>query len=224
MSVASHTNPLVPTNMHGAAVPHRLAMGLPPPQSTSLGGLVAAPSRSLRHAGGSSAVSLASIRSRRPTESRFEHSSRHEPAMVGGNTLRVSASDAAILSLASLSKQQPPLQRSPTQRPRTRDPIIGAVPEPAPRRVMTTESTPGVFRYGNREFPFPERGSIAQMPTGSPHSDSRSRKKLEYDLWLEAQKRTSLEKCLKQVVIHGRSRPPWIGEYGGESAFRFAGR
>jgi len=34
------TNPLVPTNMQGAAVPHRLAMGLPPSVPVSLGSAV----------------------------------------------------------------------------------------------------------------------------------------------------------------------------------------
>ena len=131
---------LVPTNVFGNAVPHRLAMGLPPPAPVALGSAVAAPPRNLRHAAahtrpmGSSdgMISLASLRTLKSSNAgRFQHSRQYAPAGIGGNTMRVSASDAALLALAPASRLEP---SSPPRRPRTRDPIIGAVPECATGR------------------------------------------------------------------------------------------
>jgi len=116
------TNPLVPTNMQGAAVPHRLAMGLPPSVPVSLGSAVVAPSRSLRSlahsqkAGppGEGSVSLASLRSiQSDAPSRFQNSRHMRPTMLG-SSMRLSASDAALVALSA-----PPRQGgSPPGRPR----------------------------------------------------------------------------------------------------------
>ena len=48
-------------------------------------------------------------------------------------------------------------------------------------------------------------------PRAAPHK-SRRAGKLEYELWCEAQRRSAAERELRQVQIHGRSRPPWIGD------------
>ena len=53
LSSLESENPLVPTNMLGETVPHRLAMGLPPSGPVALGPKVMAPARSLRSVAGS---------------------------------------------------------------------------------------------------------------------------------------------------------------------------
>ena len=50
---------------------------------------------------------------------------------------------------------------------------------------------------------------LAQV-SSSPSGRARA-EKVEYELWLEAQKRSAAERELRQVRIHGRSRPPWVG-------------
>jgi len=210
------TNPLVPTNMQGAAVPHRLAMGLPPSVPVSLGSAVVAPSRSLRSlahsqkAGppGEGSVSLASLRSiQSDAPSRFQNSRHMRPTMLG-SSMRLSASDAALVALSA-----PPRQGgSPPGRPRPRDPITGDVPEPATAPLSNVaESTEGVFRHGSREYPFPLRGTIGSIGGGfSTRLPSRREERLEKKLWLEAQRRSAAERTLRTVTIHGGTHPPWL--------------
>lgn len=68
-------------------------------------------------------------------------------------------------------------------------------------------------------FIFPAKGTISSIGsehsllsmTSSPSGKART-DRLQYELWCEAQMRKSAERELRQVHIHGRSRPPWIGE------------
>lgn len=126
--------------------------------------------------------------------------------------MRLAASDATLVAMAV-----PPQKPSPPQeqRPRTRDPILGGVPETVlPRAQTAVESGPGIFRFGAREYPFPERGSIHMIGSSSGKSGhSNHQKKLEYEIWQEAQERARKERTLRTVVVHGRSLPPWIGQY-----------
>ena len=70
-----------------------------------------------------------------------------------------------------------------------------------------------------RPFIFPPRGTVASIgsesslfsSSSSPAGKARA-ERLEYALYLEAQKRRAAERELRQVRIHGRSRPPWVGE------------
>ena len=182
--------------------------------------------------------------------------------MLGGN-MRLSASDAALISLSAASRASPPRVQ---QRPRTRDPILGCVPEDPtlPRAMTSSASSETVFRYGSRTVSFPARGSIASIgdPFEATKHVSRKKQQLEYanrmlhaarmephgalaghcrcscvhrsacassgrqsasdrdppllacryELWCEQQKRSNAEAQLRTVVVHGRSKPPWIGE------------
>jgi len=214
-------NPLIPTNMHGAAVPHRLAMGLPPSVPISLGNAVLAPSKSLRSMAhsqksgphGDGCISLASLRTiRNDAPSRFQHSRNHSATMIGGS-MRLSASDAALVALSAPARPS----GSPPARPRERDPITGKVPEPTAPSRSATASSETVFRFGAREFDFPARGTIGSV--GGERVPSRQQRKLEYKLWQETQRREAAERALRTVTIHGRSLPPWIAEVpqaGGE--------
>ena len=56
---------------------------------------------------------------------------------------------------------------------------------------------------------FGSLGSLGSSPSGRSTPTTR---KLEYELWCEAQKRAAIERELRQVIIHGRSRPPWVGD------------
>ena len=145
-SAAQPENLLMPTNMLGAAVPHRLAMGLPPSVPVSLGNAVVAPSRNLRgvtrkhFVATDGSISLSSLRTLgmgRDVPNRFQHSRSNQPTMLGGS-MRVSASDAALLALSV-----PPMPKSPNaalakQRPRTRDPLLGEVPPYVPSASPAT--------------------------------------------------------------------------------------
>lgn len=126
--------------------------------------------------------------------------------MLGGS-IRLSASDAALVAMSAPPRASPP----PKSRPRTRDPILGIVPEPEPLAVPAQmSSTEGVFRNGSREFAFPPRGTIASVGEQFERCHSRQAQRLEYQLWRQQQKRASAEDILRTVTIHGRSTPPWM--------------
>jgi len=169
----------------------------------------------MNHSTGS--ISLSSLRSLQSTSSseaphRFQSTPAIPQTMLGGN-MRLSASDAALISLSAASRASPPRVQ---QRPRTRDPILGCVPEDPtlPRAMTSSASSETVFRYGSRTVSFPARGSIASIgdPFEATKHVSRKKQQLEYELWCEQQKRSNAEAQLRTVVVHGRSKPPWIGE------------
>ena len=139
------------------------------------------------------------------------------PSQLGGNPGRVSSSDAAILANAS----GPIGLMSHNARPRPKpsvNPITGERPKLPPPRSLRNSLSESSF--GSKPMLFPARGTINSI--GSLHSDgsptrssphkSRRAGKLEYELWCEAQRRSAAERELRQVQIHGRSRPPWIGD------------
>jgi hypothetical protein len=141
------------------------------------------------------------------------------PSQLGGNPGRISSSDAAILANASGPIG---LMSHGTQRPRPRpapNPITGeAVKMPPPPRSLRDSQSASSLLGGSHPMLFPARGtinSIGSFSTGdSPLRKSPSRRagKLEYEVWCEAQRRQAAERELRQVIIHGRSRPPWIGD------------
>ena len=89
--------------------------------------------------------------------------------MLGGS-IRLSASDAALVAM-SVGQRSSPLRSR--MRPRTRDPILGRVPEVEQPRAQTTGPTETIFRHGSREFAFPARGSIASI--GDPFESTQKR-------------------------------------------------
>jgi hypothetical protein len=100
----------------------------------------------------------------------------------------------------------------------TPNPITGeAVRIPPPPRSLRGSFSASSLG-GSQGMLFPARGtinSIGSISTGeSPLRKSPSRRagKLEYEVWCEAQRRQAAERELRQVIIHGRSRPPWIGD------------
>ena len=143
--------------------------------------------------------------------------------MLGGS-MRLSASDAALIAMSAGAHHGARVSPQRTKpRPRTRDPILGAVPEPldtAYRASTASLTSETLVRLGGREFPFPPRGSIASIgsehlastSTSSAKRPSRHLQKLEYELWCEAQRRAMAEAQLRTVTVHGRSRPPWLDE------------
>ena len=202
---ATTPNLLVPTNLLGEAVPHRLAMGLPPSVPVELKGRVAATAAQLRSSGG------LRHRPQRFNASgselgRFANSHWLQPSTVGGNPARLSASDASLLASASLPPDSLARYRPP--QPRARNPITGDVPKPPPPPAAMSMHSP----FGSRPFIFPARGTIGSIGSASSRPKTPQARKLEYSLWCEAQRRASAERELRQVQIHGRSRPPWIGD------------
>ena len=140
------------------------------------------------------------------------------PSQLGGNPGRISSSDAAILANASGPIG---LMSHGAARPRpkpTPNPITGeAVRIPPPPRSLRGSFSASSLG-GSQGMLFPARGtinSIGSISTGeSPLRKSPSRRagKLEYEVWCEAQRRQAAERELRQVIIHGRSRPPWVGD------------
>lgn len=129
----------------------------------------------------------------------------------------------------------PPPLPPPPPMPPCLAPVCQAPPAPVSRHRSSpqrphTEGGPGVFRYGSREYAFPERGSIAMVGAaeaarGRSHGHGRSahrREKLEYQLWRETELRNAAERTLRTVVVHGRSAPPWFGEYPERPMVRLA--
>jgi len=154
------------------------------------------------------------------------------PSSLGGNTLRVSASDAQLLANAGPVASMLSTYSSATlqQRPRPmrgRNPISG---DPA-REVTPSKSNSQVMTlHDGRPFMFPPRGTLKSIgSTGgfnqsimnsssqldahgsSPASRSKA-EKLQYHIWCEAQARKAAERELRVITIHGRSRPPWVGQ------------
>jgi len=208
-SWSSETNPLVPTNMLGSAVPHRLAMGLPPRVPVELKGKVFHP-----------LSTAAAQRSSTAPQGRFGATQWLTPSVLGGNTLRVSASDQALLSgnpLLRLGRLGggggggggPPRQI-------TRDPITGDEADRT-RQPMGSSQHTLTMPNGQPVF-FPAKGTIRSVGSefeahqaSSPAARAKS-EKLQYEIWREAQRRSAAERELRSVEIHGRSRPPWVGD------------
>ena len=212
-----HHNPLVPTNMLGASIPNRLAGNPAPRVPAELGGTVgAAPQvRSL--------ASLKSSSSRNLTLDMGPHSRMSNTKLLasssslGGNTLRISASDMALLQNA------PPLRniimsgKPPPKR--TRNPLTGDIPNYEPSHASSHSDVllPNGRPLGTQ---FPARGSLSSIGNGgstyggasmSPSGFKKS-EAIRYELFLEQQRREQAEKELMFVRIHGRSRPPWVGD------------
>ena len=138
------------------------------------------------------------------------------PSNLGGNPGRVNSMEAAIIAAANVPLSVPSVTSGGRPRAmRTRNPITGEVPE-TPTPLAASASAGSLSAFGSRPMLFPERGTISGAPVRtSPSKGSRASKKaskLEYELWVEAQKRVQAERELKQVIIRGRSRPPWIGD------------
>ena len=134
------------------------------------------------------------------------------PSNVGGNPGRVNSMDAAIIAAASrpISTLNMSMGGKP-RKPRTRNPISGEDPE-VPATLAASSSSLG----GAKPMLFPERGSLGASKARSSGSNagagSAKASKLEYELWCAQQKRIAAERELRQVMIRGRSRPPWIGD------------
>lgn len=163
------------------------------------------------------------------------------PSTLGGNTLRVSASDAELLASAPLRLRMQTASASRSARPRGRNPITGDAPKyacphtrdrapplPLTRLAHLCRSEQQQQQMGlsqallllpnGQPLIFPPRGTIGSVgaegvpqPSKSPGSRAKS-EKIEYELWCEAQRRKGAERELRTVQIHGRSRPPWIGD------------
>ena len=81
---------------------------------------------------------------------------------------------------------------------------------------MVTASSSSLPILASNMMLFPERGSIRAQ--GAPARNGGSKvgagsvkaNQLEYEVWCEAQKRAAAERELLQVMIRGRSRPPWM--------------
>lgn len=70
----------------------------------------------------------------------------------------------------------------------------------------------------------PPLGAIAMK---RPHrSSSRAGaskiKRLQNELWCEAERRGHAERELRNVQVHGRSRPPWVGDSAGSGYARLS--
>ena len=156
------------------------------------------------------------------------------PSSLGGNPLRVSASDAALLANASsaplvglLSGGGGSAAMLPRPRPvRGRNPITGDPAREVPPPSMSASHGTGMTLHNGRPFMLPSRGTIASMGSNGDFSESlmstsslaqspagrAKAERLQYDIWCEAQQRKAAERELRQVRIHGRARPPWIGD------------
>ena len=154
--------------------------------------------------------------------SRFSNSMHYGPSSMGGNTGRISAYEAnKIANAPPASLLHSTLHRKP--RPALqRNPITGEGARPLPPRSLRASGSESSLHGGFKPILFPPRGTINSIGStdslhGSPSSSFLGRpspkaRRLEYEVWLEAQRRSALERELKQVIIHGRSRPPWIGD------------
>ena len=155
------------------------------------------------------------------------------PSNLGGNPGRISSYDAALLANA------PPIglmHATLTGKPRpsrTRNPITGDVPKAAPAVARSLRGSESSMFGGSKPMLFPARGTINSIGSfgslGSLGSSPSGRstpttRKLEYELWCEAQKRAAAERELKQVIIHGRSRPPWVGDASASGYEELRGR
>ena len=101
--------------------------------------------------------------------------------------------------------------------PRTRNPITGEVPESA-KPLAPSGSSSSLGTFGSQAMLFPPRGTFGGAPpvrTSPHHTSSRGARKvgkLEFEVWCEEQKRIRAERELRNVIIRGRSRPPWVGD------------
>ena len=131
--------------------------------------------------------------------------------------MRVSASDAMLLANAPPLRTLTPPGR-PNKAARGRNPITGYEPKYPPNRGPGSQV--GLTLHDGRPFMLPAKGTIAaigaenashQLHAMSPAGRAKS-DRLRYELWCEANKRAQIERELRQVRIHGRSRPPWVGD------------
>ena len=112
-------------------------------------------------------------------------SQRQLPSNLGGNTLRLSTSDALLLANAPPIRLRTPQYRAPARR--GRNPITGDVPKTAPV-LQAALSSQTLTLHDGRPFIFPARGTIAALGgsiasltsdatlNGSPGSKAKSEK------------------------------------------------
>lgn len=133
---------------------------------------------------------------------------------LGGNPTRLTATDAALLAGATQPIGLNGRGGGKAPKP-TRNPITGEVRRAVPRAPSANGWELG---FAGKPLLFPPRGtlrsigSFSSSPSGTSAKSRAKTEKLEYEIFLEAERAAAADRMLRQVKIRGRSRPPWVGD------------
>ena len=176
-----------------------------------------------------------------PFHSRFGNSSVNGPATLGGNTGRMNSHGALLMARADPPLDERTFSYGKPRPQRATNPVtwtdhhyakgLADHAKPLAGRSLRGSASHSSLMHGSKPVIFPARGTINMIGAsgssstllgdgdgGSSPSKSQSKRgaektlKLEYELWCEAQARATAEREYRQVVVHGRSRPPWVGD------------
>jgi hypothetical protein len=169
-----------------------------------------------------SSRSLHSMQRSHPEGGRFGSMSSKwlTPSTLGGNAMRLNPSDAALVANPPpvLRMRASASTRGMAAAERDRNPITGEERRPAMPGGMPMSSSQTLTLPNGQPLLFPAKGYIntvgsenAAHNVSSPAARAKT-ERLQYELFCEAQRRAMVERELRTVQIHGRTRPPWIGD------------